>query len=100
MSDKQKVTYPAVFYYEADSERVHVRFPDLMKLGGYTDGDDFEDAVLMAEDVLELIVAVAEEKNRTLPQPSRLEKVNIDFWGDDDKDGFEYTKIVIQNVSV
>jgi predicted RNase H-like HicB family nuclease len=87
LSDK----YTAVFYYEWHPEKegiyqIAVCFPDLFEIGlpAYTVGNDPDDAVAAAKDVLALVLEHAAEEGIELPNPSLIDKVNIDR-------GSEYT---------
>jgi predicted RNase H-like HicB family nuclease len=97
----RKIEYPAVFYYEKyqDKENVFVRFPDLKAVGlpAATSGKDLEDAKEAAEEILELMVELAAERGEELPNPSRIDRVNIALW--DDVEVVPH-KIVIMNVGI
>lgn len=60
-------SYPAIFTPE-DSGGYSVRFPDVQ--GGCTCGDDMEDAVMMAADVLSLMLSVHMENGDSILPPS------------------------------
>ena len=67
-----KYVYPAVFTLEKDGS-YSVEFRDLE--GCYTCGDNLEEAIEMAEDVLALVLYEYEADNRAIPEPS--ERNNI-----------------------
>lgn len=67
-----KYVYPAVFTLEDDGS-YSVEFRDLE--GCYTCGDNLEEAIEMAEDVLALVLYEYEADNREIPEPS--ERNNI-----------------------
>ncbi len=62
-----KYVYPAVFTKEKDGKYA-VEFRDIESC--YTCGDDLEDAIAMAEDVLALALYDYEEEKREIPEPS------------------------------
>lgn len=66
-----KYIYPAVFVKEALGYSVH--FPDLE--GCYTQGDNLEDALEMAEDVLALVLYELEKADAPIPAPTDINKV-------------------------
>ncbi|MFC5602685.1 type II toxin-antitoxin system HicB family antitoxin [Sporosarcina koreensis] len=100
---KKEIKYAAVFYYEHHYAKkgvyqVVVRFPDLLEVGlpAFTGGDSLEDAIAMAKEVLEMIVEYAEEDGILLPDPSPLDKIQID-------PGFSSTslfRILVEHVSI
>lgn len=95
MTDK-KIEYPAVLYYEGT--RIHVLFPDLIASGfpASTGGYEKDDAIEAAKDILAIVQDIAEEDNKELPKPSKLEKVNLDRGFDDlDAEYIEIMKIAI-----
>ena len=67
-----KYVYPAVFTLENDGS-YSVEFRDLE--GCYTCGDNLEEAIEMAEDVLALVLYEYEADNKAIPEPS--ERNNI-----------------------
>lgn len=67
-----KYVYPAVFTLEKDGS-YSVEFRDLE--GCYTCGDNLEEAIEMAEDVLALVLYEYEADNKAIPEPS--ERNNI-----------------------
>ncbi len=73
-----KYVYPAIFTPEEKGYSVF--FPDLE--GCYTCGDDLNDAIMMAEDVLAFVLYDYEAEKRSIPKPSRLEDVSLESEGD------------------
>ena len=61
-----KYTYPAIF--EQEDEGYNVSFPDLP--GCLTCGDNLDDALCMAEDVLRGFLEWLEEDKESFPEPS------------------------------
>jgi predicted RNase H-like HicB family nuclease len=71
-----KYAYPAIFHDdETDGGKkvIWVEFPDLT--GCNTQGDDLEDAALMAKDALEGYIGVLLEQKRNLPKPTKFEEL-------------------------
>jgi predicted RNase H-like HicB family nuclease len=87
--------YPAVFYYE--QQQIQVRFNDLIKSGlpAYTVGNDPDDALAAAKDILVLIADYAAEKGIKLPEPSPMDKLEIDRGYETDS----LFKIVVEHIS-
>ena len=69
-----KYVYPAVFTKE--NEWYLVNFPDLEAC--YTQGEDLEDAISMAEDVLALTLYDYEQEKKEIPVPSSTEALKIE----------------------
>lgn len=69
-----KYIYPAVFTKE--DKGYSVFFPDLE--GCYTCGDDLEDALRMAEDVLAFTLYDHEKENKKIPNPSDLKTLEVE----------------------
>lgn len=67
-----KYAYPAVFTPEEEGG-YSVFFPDLE--GCYTCGDDLQDALFMAGDVLAFVLYNYEAEGRKIPAPSKAEEV-------------------------
>ena len=67
--------YPAIFTNEDDGG-YSVTFPDLE--GCYTCGDDFADAMKMAQDVLPFTLVDYEDNNREIPAPSSAKELQFD----------------------
>ncbi len=69
-----KYVYPAVFTPEKNGA-FSVNFPDLE--GCYTCGDNLEDGLEMAEDVLALVLYGYEKDHRLIPVPSRRNDLKV-----------------------
>ena len=69
-----KYYYPAVFTPE--KEGYSVAFPDLE--GCYTCGDDMQDALWMAQDVLACCLCDMEIDDQVIPPPSYLEEIKTE----------------------
>ena len=69
-----KYVYPAVFLSEEEGG-YSVFFPDLD--GCYTCGDDLQDAIMMAEDVLAFYLYDEEREGNTIPNPTPLGQVKL-----------------------
>jgi len=69
-----KYVYPAVFTKE--NEWYLVNFPDLEAC--YTQGEDLEDAISMAEDVLALTLYDYEKEKKEIPVASSAEALKIE----------------------
>lgn len=67
-----KYAYPAIFTPEEEGG-YSVFFPDLE--GCYTCGDNLQDALFMAEDVLAFVLYDYEAEGREIPAASKAEKV-------------------------
>lgn len=70
-----KYVYPAVFTPEEEG-RYSVYFPDLE--GCYTCGDDLQDAIMMAEDVLAFYLYDEEQNDRKIPEASAGDTVALE----------------------
>ena len=68
-----KYVYPAVFTPEEGG--FSVNFPDLE--GCYTSGDDLQDALYMAQDVLSFTLFDYEKSGKDIPEPSLLSSIEI-----------------------
>ena len=68
-----KYVYPAVFAEE--EEGYFINFPDLE--GCYTQGEDLEDGMEMAEDVLALILYELEESGKEIPAPTPVSDIKV-----------------------
>ena len=88
-----KYVYPAVFTQE--EKGFSVWFPDLE--GCYTCGDDLNDAIRMAEDVLAYVLYDYERKRKEIPAPSQRNAIALeskrDFVNDIACDTIEYAKM-------
>lgn len=69
-----KYVYPATFLCE-DEGGYSVFFPDLE--GCYTCGDDLQDAIMMAEDVLAFYLYDEEREGNTIPKPTPIEQIKV-----------------------
>lgn len=67
-----KYVYPAIFTPEEEG-RYSVFFPDLE--GCYTCGDDLQDALFMANDVLAFVLYDYEAEGKEIPEPSKVESI-------------------------
>lgn len=67
-----KYVYPAIFSPE-ENGGYSVFFPDLESC--YTCGDDLQDALFMAEDVLAFVLYDYEKEGKNPPMPSKAENV-------------------------
>ena len=65
-----KYVYPAIFT-PGEEGGYSVFFPDLE--GCYTCGDDLQDALFMANDVLAFVLYDYEKEGREIPDPSKIE---------------------------
>ena len=75
MAEERKLVYPALFTFEEDAVLVEV--PDLEIL---TEGKDLYDAIQMARDAIELVVASMEDFGDLIPEPSEsLDTINGTF---------------------
>ena len=79
------IKYAATMYYEwhptkKDVYAIHVCFPDFLAVGmpASTVGNDPEDAIVAATEILEMMVDYAAEKEIALPEPMPIEKLSID----------------------
>ena len=69
-----KYVYPAVF---TEEERGYsVFFPDLE--GCYTCGDNLNDAIKMAEDILAFVLYDYEREERVIPAPSKRQDIEME----------------------
>ncbi|MDY3249793.1 MAG: type II toxin-antitoxin system HicB family antitoxin [Candidatus Choladocola sp.] len=67
-----KYVYPAIFTPEEEGG-YSIFFPDLE--GCYTCGDDLQDAIFMANDVLAFVLYDYETEGKEIPSPSKAEDV-------------------------
>ena len=88
-----KVSYPAIFY-ETKEGIYNLVFPDFDQA---TFGEDLDDAVFMAKDLLSLWVTVYSEDHRELPRPTALKDVDIHCEDDDD---WEYVRAFVKMIEV
>ena len=71
----KKYVYPAVFT-EEDNGMYSVNFKDLESC--YTCGDDIDDAILNAQDVLSMVLYRYEKNGIAIPKPSNIANIEID----------------------
>ena len=69
-----KYVYPAIFTPEEEGG-YSVYFPDLE--GCYTCGDDLQDAIIMAEDVLAFYLYDEEKEGKEIPAPTDIEDIKL-----------------------
>lgn len=74
MKKTDRYVYPAVFTYEPDQE-IAVVFPDLDVA---TSGENDEDALYSARELLGTAIAGLEEDGEELPAPSALNNIPLD----------------------
>lgn len=87
-----KYVYPAIFTAE-ENNAYSVYFPDLE--GCYTCGDNLEDALYMAEDILAFTLYDYEKEAQKAPEPSKLQVIETkdnEFVNYITCDTFEYRK--------
>lgn len=73
-----KYVYPAIFESESNGG-YSIFFPDLE--GCYTCGDDLNDGMKMAEDVLSFTLYDYEKEGREVPAPSPIKSITMDKEG-------------------
>lgn len=73
MKKVERYFYPAVFGYEPNEE-ISVFFPDLDVA---TSGENDDDALLSARELLGAVMYGLEEDNEEIPAPSRLSDVSV-----------------------
>lgn len=87
-----KYVYPAIFTEEEAG--FSVWFPDLE--GCYTCGDDLNDAIVMAEDILAYVLYDYEKEGKEIPKPSARNAIVLesekDFINDIACNTIEYAK--------
>lgn len=75
------VTYPALFYFEPESDGYHegyyIDFPDFENVVG-TQGEDINDAMYMASDWLGIMLSDDIENGREVPQPSLISSLSLE----------------------
>lgn len=69
-----KYVFPAVFTQESNGYSVN--FPDVECC--YTDADTLDEALERAEDVLQMMLADAEENGNPIPKPSAIKDIPVD----------------------
>ncbi|MDE7211541.1 MAG: type II toxin-antitoxin system HicB family antitoxin [Lachnospiraceae bacterium] len=67
-----KYIYPAIFTPEEDG-KFSIRFPDIENC--FTCGDNLEDGIAMAEDVLALMITHLEDKGCEIPKASEIKSL-------------------------
>lgn len=72
-SNLSKYVYPAVFTPE--SEGYSINFPDIPSC--YTQGDNLEDGIQMAQDVLALTMYDYEINGKEIPKPSDIQSIQV-----------------------
>lgn len=70
---KDYYMYPSVFSYDEDG--ISISFPDLA--GCISCASNDEEALYMAKDALGLYLVCAEEDNEILPEPSKLNEIQL-----------------------
>lgn len=70
----ENYTYPAIFYLE-ENNIYDVCFPDFDDI--HTCGDDLNDAILMAEDLLSMVICDYIENGKMLPAKSDISDIKI-----------------------
>ncbi len=70
-----KYVYPAIFEKEDDGGYV-VNFPDID--GCVTQGDDINEALLMAEDALNVMLWTLEDHREKIPDPTSIKDISVD----------------------
>ena len=70
-----KYVYPAIFTRE-DEGGYSIHFPDIE--GCYTQGENMQDGLIMANDVLCLMLYDFEEENKTIPEASDPLSIKVD----------------------
>lgn len=76
-----KYLYPAIFTLDMSDENYPngvylVDFPDIS--GCFTDGETLNEAYLMAEDALTLMLCSLEDEKKELPKPSNVKDIKCD----------------------
>ena len=69
-----RYVYPAIFTPEEKGYSVY--FPDLE--GCYTCGNDLQDALVMAEDILAFVLYDYEKGGRAIPLPTKREEIPLE----------------------
>ena len=73
MKKKDRYVFPAVFTYE-EGEKISIEFPDLECA---TCGDDDEDALFSARELLGCVICGLEEDGEPIPEPTPLADVKL-----------------------
>lgn len=74
MKRKNRYVYPAVFTYE-DGQEIAVVFPDL---GVATSGENEDDALFSARELLGVVLCGLEEDGEELPTPTSLRNISTE----------------------
>ena len=74
-SEDMMLRYPAVFEPDAEAGGFVVTFPDFSF--GVTQGEDLDEAMEMASDLLKILVSDCIERKADLPRPGKLRGTNI-----------------------
>lgn len=74
MSKVERYFYPAVFTYEPDQE-IAVVFPDL---DAATSGENDEEALLSARELLGCVMFGLEEDGEAIPKPTALNEIKVE----------------------
>lgn len=74
MKTNDRYIYPAIFTYEPERE-IAVTFPDL---GVATSGEDEDDALLSARELLGCVIYGLEEDGEPIPAPTPLAQVPVE----------------------
>jgi predicted RNase H-like HicB family nuclease len=85
MEDKMKAVYPVIITEQKGDIPYLVYIPDF---DAYTQGESLSDAIYMAEDLIALSGVDLEDDGNPIPEPSRIEKIDIKAspWSDDADD--------------
>ncbi|WP_252313253.1 type II toxin-antitoxin system HicB family antitoxin [Sinobaca sp. H24] len=67
--------FPAIFETDEETLTITITFPDLP--GAISQGDDLEDAMYMAGDVLVGFLLIMIEDGETIPEPSTTETIDL-----------------------
>lgn len=68
-------TYPAIFMKYKNYDSYGVYFPDLDEI---TNGNDLNDAMYMARDLLSIVLSTMLEDKQTIPSPSNINSIEPD----------------------
>lgn len=69
------IVYPALFYYDSDADDYFIAFPDFPNSA--TQGQDLEEAMLMAAEYLGITIADFIESDETLPPASNINDLSL-----------------------
>ncbi|UPQ85108.1 type II toxin-antitoxin system HicB family antitoxin [Ignavigranum ruoffiae] len=70
-----KAVYPAIFYYDNNSNGYFITFPDFEQSA--TQGDTINEAMEMAAEYLGMAIADIIESNQELPTPSNINGLSL-----------------------